>query len=81
MLAWVVMQTARHAAPSAHIGERVVTSVGLIASGSGLLSLLACGLGWSCIPDFFSLWLVLGTGGLLLGPWIDRRLRPLFWLA
>lgn len=79
-LALSIMQTALHTPCAAHMLERMATALGLIASGSGLLSLLSCAVGWSDMPDFFWVWLGLGASASPLSPLIDRSLRSLFWL-
>jgi hypothetical protein len=79
-IALVTLRTTSHKPRPAHVVERVVIAIGLIASCSGLLSLLASGLGWSAIPDFFLLWLTLGASGSPLCTLADRCLRTLFWM-
>jgi hypothetical protein len=59
--------------------ERVLTTAGLVASGSGMLSLLAYGLGWASASVLPWLWLGLTLGAVPLCPWLHRKIQPLFW--
>jgi len=81
-LVWIaltIMRAALHTPHSAHVVERTLMALGLVASGSGLLSLLSCGMGWSDLADFLWIWLGVGAGACPMSPLIDRSLRPLFW--
>lgn len=83
-LYWIgltIMRSGQHTSrrPS-HVGERLFMALGLVVSVSDLLSLLACGMGWSAVPDFFWLWLCLSIGCYPLGPVLDLCLRHLFWI-
>ncbi|WP_332742220.1 hypothetical protein [Hydrogenophaga sp.] len=60
--------------------ERALTAVGLVTAGTGLLCLLAFGVGWSPSSGFLELWLSMVVCSSPLGVWIHRAIKPLFWL-
>lgn len=63
-----------------HCTERLLTTVGLIAALSAILTLLTCGLGWVSPCGFFRLWITLAIAATACGPQLHRALRPLFWM-
>lgn len=70
----------RCATATAHIVERACTAIGMVASLSALICLLALGVGWMPVADFLGLWMVLAGATSPLSLVADRCMRRLFWL-